>query len=83
MPERDLIGIQILRKRLEDERRQPEFATDLLLCEKTVRNLEKSKRLLSFCNVPQSIENTMFLTSVRLVSSSKIVELFVMELNFC
>ena len=43
MPERDLIGIQILRKRLDDERRQPEFATDLLLCEKTVRNLEKSK----------------------------------------
>ena len=43
----------------------------------------KNERLLSFCNVPQSIENTTFGASVRFASSSKIVELFVMELNFC
>lgn len=43
MPERALIGIQVLRKRLEDGKNQPEFSTELFLCEKTVRNLEKSR----------------------------------------
>ena len=43
----------------------------------------RNSRFLSFCNVPQSIENTRFLPFHRFVSWSKIVELFELELNYC
>lgn len=43
MPERTLIATQLLKKRMIDEKRQPEFAIELSVCEKTVRELEKSK----------------------------------------
>ncbi len=43
----------------------------------------KTERFILCFNVAQSIENTRFLAPARFVSWSKIVELFVMELNYC
>ena len=42
-----------------------------------------SKYFVSFCKVPQSIENTRFLPFYRFVSFGNLEGLFVMELNFC
>ena len=42
MPEKALIGMRVLQKRLKDEKKQLEFATELSVCEKTIRNLEQS-----------------------------------------
>ena len=43
----------------------------------------RNSRFLSFCNVSKSVDITGFIPFVRLVSSSKIVELFESELNYC
>ena len=43
----------------------------------------RNSRFLSFCNVSQSVDINGFMPFVRLVSSSKIVELFESELNYC
>lgn len=42
MPEKAPIGMRVLQKRLKDEKKQLEFATELSVCEKTIRNLEQS-----------------------------------------